>query len=43
MGWMFIESDFNQDISNWKLNKHAWTYGMFMDAPIKNEFKPKSL
>ena len=40
---MFDKSDFNQDISQWKINKNCNTWFMFDLCPIKEEFKPKSL
>ena len=41
MSYMFYESEFNGDISKWKINKNRDVTGMFYDCPIKDEFKPK--
>jgi hypothetical protein len=40
MEQMFFNSDFNQDISNWKINKKCEVYNMFEKCPIKKEYKP---
>ena len=40
---MFYKSSFNQDISNWKINKNCDTDHMFTECPIKEEYKPKAL
>ena len=40
---MFYNSKFNQDISNWNINKRLPIDNMiyvFNDCDIKNEFKP---
>ena len=39
----FTYSKFNQDISKWKINKDCDTSHMFIECPIKEEYKPKSL
>ena len=39
---MFYKSKFNQDISNWKINKDCKTWFMFdIKCHIKDEYKPK--
>jgi hypothetical protein len=38
---MFYNSDFNNDISNWKINPKCSTKGMFDGCKIKDEYKPK--
>ena len=43
MSYLFFQSNFNGDISKWKINKDCETRHMFEDCPIKEEFKPKSL
>ena len=40
---VFSESVFNQDISNWKIRENCITDRMFIDCPIQEEYKPKSL
>ena len=40
---MFNNSKFNQDISNWKIDKDCNTRHMFVECPIKEEYKPKTL
>ena len=40
---MFAYSKFNQDISHWKINERCATYDTFLNCPIKEEHKPKSL
>jgi hypothetical protein len=37
---MFKHSQFNQDISNWKLRYTTFTKNMFLGCPIKKEYKP---
>ena len=37
---MFDCSQFNKDISNWKINKDCYTYDIFKDCPIRKEYKP---
>ena len=37
---MFEGSKFNQDISNWQINKNCDAHDMFIDCPIRDEFKP---
>ena len=39
----FTYSKFNQDISKWKINKDCDISHMFIECPIKEEYKPKSL
>ena len=41
MSYMFSASKFNRDISNWKINKACCVNRMFVECPIKDEFKPK--
>jgi hypothetical protein len=41
MSNMFAYSNFNRDISNWKIKPLAITKYMFYDCPIKDEYKPK--
>ena len=41
MSYMFSESKFNKDIYNWKINKDCCVNRMFIECPIKDEFKPK--
>ena len=42
MSYMFYGSDtFNQDLSSWKLKDNCTKYSMFVDCPIKKEYKPK--
>ena len=43
MNFMFASSNFNQDISNWKIKDDCKTMQMFRNCNIKEEFKPKSL
>ena len=38
---MFVFSKFNQDISNWNIRPDCSTKYMFLDCPIRKEFKPK--
>ena len=33
--------NFNCDISNWSLNKRAFTSGMFDRCPMEEEYKPQ--
>ena len=40
---MFYGTIFNQDISIWELRKDCNVAGMFVDCPIKEEYKPKML
>ena len=40
MGFMFCSSEFNQDISNWDVNKVSNTDGIFVNCPIRDEYKP---
>ena len=40
MQQMFADSNFNQDISNWKLNSACKTRSMFLHCKIKRGFKP---
>ena len=40
---MFAYSKFNGDIGKWKLRKDCDTSNMFIECPIKEEYKPKSL
>jgi hypothetical protein len=37
---MFICSNFDQDISNWKIKPNCNTTNMFKDCKIKEEYKP---
>ena len=41
MSYMFSESKFNKDISKWKINKDCCVNRMFVECPIKDEFRPK--
>ena len=43
MAAMFASSRFTGDISNWKINKDCATSGIFLNCPIREEFKPKIL
>ena len=43
MSWMFFNSKFNRDISEWDVKSSCKVVNMFLDCPIKNEYKPKSL
>ena len=43
MYFMFCGVKFNQDISNWKINKNCSIKRAFDDCPIEEEFKPKIL
>lgn len=43
MYYAFAYSVFDRDISRWKINKDCSVENMFLDCPIKEEFKPKSL
>jgi len=38
---MFFDSSFNRDISTWKVNDKVCHDDMFLDCPIKEEYKPK--
>ena len=38
---MFAKSQFNQNISNWNINKNCYATGMFAGCSIKEEYKPK--
>ena len=38
---MFVFSKFNRDISNWNIRPDCSTKYMFLDCPIRKEFKPK--
>ena len=40
---MFVFSKFNRDISNWNIRPDCSTKYMFLDCPIRREYKPKSL
>ena len=40
MSYMFEQSKFNKDISNWKINKDCDVNDMFEDCQIKEEYKP---
>jgi hypothetical protein len=40
MSEMFNGSDFDSDISNWKLNKLCVTEYMFFGGLIRDEYKP---
>ena len=40
MKWMFRDCCFNQDISNWKINRDCYTNDMFKGCEIKDEYKP---
>ena len=40
---MFQYSPFNQDISNWNISKDCATDFMFLECPIKEEYKPKGI
>ena len=41
MWGMFSNSDFNKDISKWKINENCDTTYMFLECPIKEEYKPE--
>ena len=41
MRWMFYCSSFNSDISKWKINSDCEVDDMFLECPIKKEYKPK--
>ena len=42
MRFMFLGcKKFNQDISGWNVSKVRFKGGIFIDCPIKNEYKPK--
>ena len=43
MSHIFIGAKFNQDISNWNIRPDCSTKYMFLDCPIRREFKPKAL
>ena len=43
MRGMFAYSNFNQDISNWKINKDCNINHVFEGCPIEEEFEPKTL
>ncbi len=44
MRWMFGDArSFNQDLSKWKLKRGCDTNYMFVECPIKKEFKPKGI
>ena len=43
MRGMFAYSNFNQDISSWKINKDCNTNHVFEGCPIEEEFEPKTL
>ena len=43
MWGMFYKSKFNQDISNWKINKDCVRFNMFDYCTIKEEYKPKAI
>ena len=38
---MFLNSNFNQNISNWNISKVKSVYGTFSHCPIKRAYKPK--
>ena len=38
---MFVFSKFNRDISNWNIRPDCSTKYMFLDCPIRKEYKPK--
>ena len=40
MEQMFYNSNFNQDISNWRINPKCEIYRMFDDCPIKKKYRP---
>jgi hypothetical protein len=41
MWGMFRYSDFNKDISDWKINSECDTVCMFDSCKIKDEYKPE--
>jgi surface protein len=38
---MFGSSWFNRDISRWNINKNCNVNNMFIECPIKDEYKPQ--
>ena len=41
MAFMFNNSKFNNDISGWDVSNVTYYNGIFIDCPIKEEYKPK--
>ena len=41
MSYMFKDSIFKSDISNWKINDKCETYDVFLNCPIKEDHKPE--
>jgi hypothetical protein len=43
MEYMFSDSKFNKNISNWKINSNCETNDMFSNCPIKEIYKPLNM
>ena len=41
--YMFEDSQFNKNISKWNIHENCYTKNMFLNCPIKDEYKPKGV